>query len=162
MKEHINSQAKTFILLNDQIKANSTAHQDSLPDGLWQCTYSLIRKDKTLKQLGGVFGVWVKHIAEREGNSQDYVHKFLKAKFLGRVYASGPANDEQHNWLDAIALHQINGDMDKLKATADRISLSWATLQQTKDYMNAVEQHYQSAGEPLPVLDKFYKSQVSN
>tara|TARA_R110000851_G_scaffold247738_1_gene400225 strand:+ start:168 stop:653 length:486 start_codon:yes stop_codon:yes gene_type:complete len=161
MKHHVNSQAKTFILLNEQIKANSTAHQDSLPDGLWQCTYSLIRKDKTLKQLGGVFGVWVKYLSS-DDESEAYIHDMLKAKFLGRIYRVSPANDSQHNWLDALAFHQMNGDMHNLKKTADRISLSWATLQQTKEYMKVVEQHYQSIGEPLPILDKFYKSQVGN
>lgn len=156
------AKSKRFVLINDQVKANAFAYGNELDDGQWECVYSPIRKDKTLKQLGGVFGVWVKYLAQDNDDSEAYIHDMLKAKFLGRVYSANPSNDEQHNWLDAIALHQMNGDMEKLKATADRISLSWATLQQTKDYMNAVEQHYQSIGEPLPVLDKFYKSRAMN
>lgn len=125
-------------------------------DGTYEVIVRKIEAAKTLAQLGGLFGVWVKHLADK-GESEDYIHRMLKAKFLARIYISDPQNALQDQWVELLAIYQETGQHEKLKAHAKRISLSWCTLTQMKEYLNAIEGHYQSIGEPLPIFDKFWK-----
>ena len=87
----------------------------------------------------------------------------LKAKFLARIYVTEPKTLEQENWCELLAIYQETQQQDKLIKHAKRISLSWATLKQMKEYMNAIENHYQAIDEngnfinggPLPIIDHF-------
>lgn len=124
-------------------------------DGMTEVVVRPVKKDKTRAQLGGIFGAWITHIAEERCESEDFIHKELKAKFLARIYFTNPECLEQENWVDHCVLLQELRRLDELKAYAERISLSWASLQQVSKYMKAIEQHYQAEGMPLPVLDKF-------
>jgi hypothetical protein len=120
-----------------------------------------------MAQLGGLFAVWVDYLAD-QGESPDYIHRMLKAKFLARIYVNDHVESEAKSypteidsWCELLSVYQQAGQIDKLQTHAKRISLSWANLSQMKRYMNAIESHYQSIGEPLPILDKyrkFYKS----
>jgi len=114
---------------------------------------------KTLSQLGGIFGVWVKYIADEinQDGDTDYVERMLKAKFLARIYVEEPITPEQENWVELLAIYQMNNEQDKLIKHAKRISLSWANLAQTKTWMDTIETYYQGIGHPLPVLDKEWK-----
>jgi len=125
-------------------------------NGTYEVILRKIAVAKTLAQLGGLFGCWIKHLAE-QGESEDYLHRMLKAKFLARIYVTSPQTPLQEQWVELLAIYQETRQHDKLEQHAKRISLSWATLNQMKAYMNAIESHYQSIGEPLPILDKFRK-----
>lgn len=150
---------QTFILSSDNIKANATDFLGNLPpDGTWQARYSEVVADKTLKQLGALFGLWTKEEAERMGESVDYIHRKWKAKFLARIYAIKQMTGEQESWVELLVIYQEAGDQIKLQRHARRISLSWAKLPQMKEYMQAIEQHYIASGRPLTVPDPLYKT----
>ena len=125
-------------------------------DGTYEVIVRKIVVAKTLAQLGGLFGCWIKHLADK-GESEDYIHRMLKAKFLARIYGTDQQNAEQEQWVELLAVYQMSGQQDKLLKHAKRISLSWCTLPQMKEYLNAIEAHYQSIGEPLPIFDKYRK-----
>jgi hypothetical protein len=110
---------------------------------------------KTMAQLGGLFASWVKYIADEAGESEDYIHRMLKARFLARIYAEDQQNALQEQWVELLAHYQETGQQEKLYKHAKRISLSWATKSQMSRYMEAIEHHYQAEGLPLPILDKF-------
>lgn len=149
---------KTFLILNQDIADNAETYLWGVPvDGTYEVIFREVEKDKTLKQLGALFGLWVKYAADKYGESQDYFHRMLKARFLARIYVMGPETPEQEAWVELLAVYQESGQQGKLKKHAKRISLSWSTLPQMKEYMNAIEQHYQSIGEPLPVINKYHK-----
>ena len=149
---------KTFLLINQDVANNAETHLWSVPvDGTYEVIFREVEKDKTIKQLGALFAVWVKYLANKDGESEDYIHRMLKAKFLARIYIMEPKTPEQESWVELLAIYQETGRQETLLKHAKRISLSWATLPQMKEYMNAMEQHYQSIGEPLPVIDKDYK-----
>ena len=149
---------KTFLLINQSVANNAETHLWSVPvDGTYEVIFRQVEHHKTIKQLGGLFAVWVKYLANKDGESEDYIHRMLKAKFLARIYIMEPKTPEQENWCELLAVYQETGQQDKLLKHAKRISLSWSTLPQMKEYMKVMEQHYQSIGEPLPIIDKFYK-----
>ena len=152
------NQSKTFLLINQDIANNAETHLWSLPvDGSFEVVFREVEHDKTLKQLGALFGLWATYIANKDGESVDYIHRKLKALFLARIYITEPKTPEQESWVELLAIYQETQQQDKLIKHAKRISLSWATLKQMKEYMNAIEQHYQSIDESLPVINKFYK-----
>ena len=149
---------QVFVLIDFQRLKNAEAYLNQLPlDGSCEVVFQEVKKDKTLKQLGAVFGVWVKFLANELAESEDYIHRMLKAKFLARIYAIDPMTKDQEQWVELLAIYQEFGATEKLQRHAKRISLSWAKLKQMKDYMNAIEQHYQAEGVPLPVIDKYWK-----
>lgn len=146
-----------FVLHNQQIADNAETFLWSLPlDGTWEILYRHVERDKTLKQLGALFGLWVKYLANKDGESEHRIHKRLKAGFLARIYITEPLTPEQEAWVELLAIYQETGDQEKLIRHAKRISLSWAKLKQMKMYMEAIEQHYQAEGIPLPVIDKYH------
>lgn len=124
----------------------------------YEVTIRKVEHDKTLKQLGALFGLWVKEEAERTGESRHYIHRKWKAQFLARIYAVKPMTPEQECWVELLAVYQQGGDRAKFERHAKRISLSWAKLPQMKEYMAAIEEHYQSEGRPLSVPDPEWKA----
>ena len=148
-----------FLLINQSIADNAEKFLWDLPvDGTWEIIFREVDHDKTLKQLGALFGVWSRYLSNKDGESVDYVHRMLKAKFLARIYITEPKTPEQESWVELLAVYQETGQQDKLLKHAKRISLSWSTLPQMKEYMNAIVQHYQSIGEPLPIIDKYHNA----
>ena len=127
-------------------------------DGQYEVTISPVAKDKTLKQLGALFGLWVKEESSRMGESELYVHAKWKAWFLARIYFAGQLNQVQEMWVDYFYVLAGSNDREQFEKHSKRISLSWATLTQMSDYMQAIEQHYMEQGMPLTVPDKFYKT----
>ncbi len=139
--------------IRQQAQKNLITEIRNLPLGVsFDISIKETKSDKTIKQLGGLFANWIKYISEVEGESEDYKHKELKAKFLARIYIAEPMGDQQEQWVELLALYQMQGDQEKLLKHARRISLSWAKLPQMKQYMNAIEQHYQSMGIGLPPM----------
>ena len=125
-------------------------------------TITELQRDKTLKQLGALFGLWVKEEAERMGESEDHVHKKWKAMFLARIYATNPIGDQQEQFVELMYENQSQGKLDKLMKHAERISLSWARANQMAEYLKSIEEHYIAEGMPLTVPDpmyRFYKGQ---
>ena len=149
---------QVFVLISDQIKWNAVSCIQPLPaDGRYEIWIMEVKKDKTLKQLGALFGLWVKFLANELAESEDYIHRMLKAKFLARIYIIEPLTSDQEQWVELLAIYQEAGETEKLLRHARRISLSWAKLSQMKYYLEAVENHYQAEGLPLPVIDKYWK-----
>ncbi len=140
-----------------------TAIRNRPVDGTTEVIVRHIKQGKTMAQLGGLFAVWVEYLAD-QGESVDYIHRMLKAKFLAWIYIQDHVDSEAKSypteidaWCELLAIYQESGQRDKLIKHSARISLSWANLSQMKRYMNSIESHYQSIGEPLPILDKFHK-----
>jgi len=149
--------SQTFCLWSPEVKTHLFNFLHPIPvDGTFEVIVRNISQDKTLKQLGALFGLWVKYEAARQGESEDEIHRSWKNKFLARIYCIEPANNDQESWVELLAVYQ-GGESEKFKKHAERISLSWATLDQTKEYMNQIENHYQAIGFPLPIPDKYYK-----
>lgn len=123
-------------------------------DGSVEMVLRNAQVSKTLQQLGGHFGVWIKAIAEHTGEDEDYIHKMLKAKFLARIYVMMPIGDEQEQWVELLAHYQEAQMQMALKKHAKRISLSWSTIQQMSEYMEAVNNYYANNGLILPILEK--------
>jgi len=148
--------AKKFTLASREAMTNCIdfiVHQEW--DGKVEVIIRNAKESKTLQQLGALFAVYVKYIANEinQDGDVDYVHRMLKAKFLARIYVENSATIEQENWVDLLAIYQMNNEQDKLIKHARRISLKWANMQQTKDYLDAIAAHYQNAGHPLPLPD---------
>ncbi len=124
----------------------------------WEVKISKLQKDKTRKQLGALFGLWIKEEADRMGESEDCIHHKWKNMFLARIYTIEPMSPEQEMWVDLLAYFSDLGEYSKLQTHATRISLSWAKLPQVKEYMKAIEQHFMAEGRPLTVPDPYYKA----
>jgi len=152
--------ARKFTLISREVMANCV---DFIARQKWDASVEVIvrnaQESKTLSQLGGLFGSWVKYIANeinQDGN-QKYVERMLKANFLARIYVTEPLTPEQENWVELLAVYQMSNEQEKLMKHAKRISLSWATMAQMKTYMDEIEAYYQGEGHPLPVLDPQWK-----
>ena len=144
-----------FVLISDTVLDNAIACIQSKPlDGSWQITVTEVKADKTKKQLAALFGLWVKYLAEKDGESEQVIHKQLKNWFLARIYITEPMSEEQEQWVELMAFY--SGTI-KLEKHSERISLGWANRDQTVEYMKAIEQHFQAIGEPLPIPDKYWK-----
>lgn len=123
----------------------------------YECVIRKSRKSKTLQQLSAIFGVWEKYISEQTGESIADIHAYLKDTFLARIYITDPQGAAQEQWVDLLAAYQEKGLTKKVEEHAKRISLSWATVRQTSEFMNEVEQHYMTAGMPLPIISKDWR-----
>lgn len=152
--------SRTFTLINREVMCNCV---DFIAQQKQDASVEVIVRNaqtgKTLSQLGGIFGVWVKYAANEinQDGDTDYIERMWKAKFLARIYVNEPLTPEQENWVELLAVYQMNNEQDKLLKHAKRISLSWATLSQTREYMDAIEAYYQGIGHPLPILDKEWR-----
>jgi hypothetical protein len=118
-----------------------------------------ITSHKSQKQLDGIFGCWVQTIVDL-GHSQSAVHARWKREFLEGIYIADPVNDEQEMWVYLHYQFQLDQDFERLEINRSRISLKWANLSQTKEYMNLIESHYQNTDYPLPPLDPKYKTKA--
>lgn len=150
--------AKLFTLAHDQAKGNCLAFIATLPtDGSVDVTIRNASEGKTMRQLGGLFAVWIKEIAELYTMSEAKAHEELKNKFLARIYIRDnmetTVNDNQAQWVELLAIYQMKGEQEKLERHAKRISLSWSTMKQMKEFMDNIESHFQDIGKPLQVLD---------
>ncbi len=130
-------------------------------DDLHEVIIRPIKQKKTLAQLGGVFGIWSEYLSNEIGESVDYIHRFWKSKFLSRIYVADHLDDESKSypseidsWVELLHIYQEAKLNDQLIMHAKRISLKWATLDQMKRYMNAIESFYQNEDMPLPIIDK--------
>ena len=146
---------RKFVLSHDDAKGNALAFLAKIPcDGSVEAIFRNARVSKTMEQLGGLFGNWIKYLSNELGDDEDYLHKMLKAKFLARIYISEPSGDLQEMWVERLADIQEKGDNEALLKHAKRISLSWATIEQMKAYMDAVNNYYASNGYPLPPMER--------
>jgi len=127
---------------------------NSLDSKRYEVVIRNARESKTLQQLHALFGVWYDYISNQTGNDVDYLHRMMKAKFLARIYVTEPQNAAQEQWVELLIIYQQTGQADKLEKHAKRISVSWATLDQFKLYMNQVEKYWINEGYPLPQLEK--------
>ncbi len=126
-------------------------------DGQYEVSISKVSSEKTLKQLGALFGLWVKEEASRMGEGEQYVHSKWKAWFLARIYFIDPKSSEQEMWVEYFNVLAKSNDRGQFERHSRRISLSWAKLTQVSDYMKAIEEHYQAEGRPLSIPDRHYK-----
>ena len=146
--------AKSFTLAHDEAKGRCLAFISTLPvDGSLDVIIRNASECKTAQQLGAIFGLWEKELSEKHGHSIKKVHEWIKDKFLARIYITEPANELQEQWVELLAVYQMSGEHDKLERHAKRISLAWATLKQTKQFMDEIEAHFQDIGEPLTPPD---------
>lgn len=113
-----------------------------------------VASSKTMAQLGGLFGVWIKEIAEFEGESTKKVHEDLKLAFLPRIYITNPIGPLQNQWVELLLIYQERGDMVKFDEQTKRISLAWAKVRQMTEYMNDIKNHYATLGLVLQPLEK--------
>lgn len=124
-------------------------------DGKIEVVFRNASISKTLQQLGGLFANWIKYLEKHVHNeSQDHIHRMLKARFLARIYIAMPIGSEQEQWVELLYFYQQKQMQVALERHAKRISLSWATIGQMKDYMDAINNHYISEGHPLPEMEK--------
>ena len=155
----MSEQRSEYVFSHDAAKYSAIHDMTTTPTtGEWEWIKRPAHTSKTLAQLGGLFGCWIKYLSKELGESEDYLHRRLKAQFLARIYVTEPANAAQEQWVELLAIYQEKGEIDKLERHAKRISLSWANINQTREYMNAIEHHYQCGDHPLPILDKFRRA----
>lgn len=150
---------ETFTLSHDEAKGNVLARIAKIPtDGKTEVIIRDARIGKTMEQLGAIFGLWEKELSEKHGHSIKKVHEWLKDNFLARIYVTEPLGDAQEQWVELLAVYQMAGKQEKLERHAKRISLAWATLKQTKQFMDDIEAHFQDIGQPLTVPDPEWRS----
>jgi len=146
--------SRQFILAHRQAKASAIKFIMEQPeDGTVEVNVCDAKQSKTKQQLGAIFGVWIKYLSEQTGYTVNELHRELKANFLARIYCEGPQGPMQEMWVDHLYMLQEKQDWEAVKIHADRISLSWASIKQTTEYMRRIEEYYQGIGYPLPVLD---------
>lgn len=157
---------RKFTISHDEAKANALSELARIkPDGSVEVIFRNARESKTMQQLGGLFANWVRYVSEQTGEGEDTIHRMWKARFLARIYISEPLGEIQEMWVERLADIQmdissaiehgrsVTGLQKSLETHAKRISLSWATLKQTKIYMDAIENEYRDAGLPLPAME---------
>lgn len=150
---------ETYIFAHDIAKARALSNMAQTPtDGTIEWVKRDVKASKTMRQLGALFGRWIKYLSEKTGKSEQALHEELKAMFLARIYITDPQNDAQEQWVELCAIYQEQGETEKLERHAKRISLSWSSVGQTMDYMSAIEHHYMDCGIPLPYLDRFRRT----
>lgn len=144
-------------------------------DELWCVDIKPYKEAKTLQQLRALFGTWYNYLSETLGYTKDELHTMHKTGqggngdggWLIEVYAENPHGDSQFMWLEIFA--RFHNDTEKYGEQVvcnspefinhmKRISLSWATIDQMREYMNRIEHYYMSAGYPLPILEKFQRA----
>lgn len=150
--------SKTFRIVHDEAKNNCIHFIKAIQAG--DSKEVIIRdtkQSKTLEQLGVLFGLWAREISERTGYTKDKLHKEWKSSFLRGIYIAEPMGDMQEMWVENLYALQEKQEWEKLHKHARRISLSWATIKQMKEYMGDIQAYYISNGFPLPIPDKFHR-----
>lgn len=124
----------------------------------YQITIQTKKEARSLPQLRGLFGNWFAWLANDQGYTVDYLHRWMKAKCLAPLYVYDPQTPTQEQWGELLAKYQEEGNHEKLERHARRISLSWIrTAKQMAQYMEAVYQFWAEQGIILPEMDKFYQ-----
>ncbi len=136
-------------------------------DELWCVDIKKYKEAKTMQQLRALFGTWYSYLSETLGETKDDLHRVHKfgrhgeGGWLLKIYTENPQNDMQKMWVENRdnLIEKFNNDnqkwINKLFEHEKRLSLSWATIDQMREYMNLIEHYYMNAGYPLPILEKF-------
>jgi len=92
----------TEYLFSTQLaKDNALAKMQATPlDGKYEWVLRDVKKNKTLKQLGGIHGVWLKYQSEKEGVSIKELRDKWKEWFLHDIYLNEPIGPIQEMWAD--------------------------------------------------------------
>ena len=151
-------------------RLNQLAREAAEQPGVWCFELKKYQEAKTLQQLRALFGVWYTYLREELGYTKDELHQFHKTGkdgdggWLIEIYANDPHGDSQYMWLeifarfhDDVAKHgdEIVCNSPEFITHMKRLSLSWATIKQMREYMNRIEQYYISAEYPLPILEQY-------
>jgi len=143
-----------------------------------ELTIAVVDKDKTQKQLGGLFANYITYLSTHDyelslysiylkenpkytGSIKDYLHGKLKSMFLAHIYAEDVQNetvygdraDSQIMWVKGLINAKIIGNREDVIEWSKGISLSWSNLSQMKRYMDSIVQHYQSLEIGLPEME---------
>ena len=139
---------------------------------LWCVDIKKHKEAKTLQQLGGLFGIWYDYLSDTLGETKDDLHRMHKlgnqhneGGWLLEIYRNDPVNDAQVIFMNGVYLfeeeirdryndHMMEAYIDHI----ERISLSWATIDQMREYMKRIEHYYMSAGYPLPILEQYRRA----
>lgn len=146
--------------------ANQLIAQAVREPDLWCCEIKKYKEAKTLQQLRALFGTWYDYLSDTLGETKDELHQFHKigvgmdGGWLVKIYQENPQNQMQEMWNESIDItadqfDNFNQYVIECLKRVSRISLSWATIDQMREYMKRIEHYYLSAGYPLPVLEKF-------
>lgn len=151
-----------FVLVHDSVKANALQLISQLvADGQYEVVIQPIKQDKTLRQLGGLFGVWLPAIEDATGKDRAEIKQDFKREFLEPIYQADyededkPEVAEQGQWVELANLLQEGGELKHLRYHRERVSLRWATKEQMTRFMTAVKNFSMSRGIPLPELSRF-------
>lgn len=156
-----------------------------LHDGSIECVFRNAQVAKTLKQLGVLFGLWIKEISTQSGMDSKEIHIFLKSNFLVPIYANNPVGDQQEQWSELYwhymelcepqrVYRGLMGDpgpaLDEYKVDDTAVaklskhilrvslSLSWGfTKEQMREYLEEVQKWGINAGFSLSVPLEFHK-----
>jgi len=146
MKEKIFPLMKDSELRNSS-KKNLYSFIDSLPEEVeYEVSVKALRHDKTKRQLGAIFGLWVNQIAEHTGESQHEVRRSLKMNFLTEIYLKNPVGNEQNLWASNLAAQISLNLPGRVVEARDLISLSWASKEQLVLYINNIHNYATSMG----------------
>lgn len=148
--------------------ANKLIAEALRDDDLWCCEIKKYKEAKTRQQLRALFGTWYDYLSETFGETKDDLHDFHKCGRFGEggwlveIYLMNPEGNIQNMWVELHNEYLGFYDDERLSKLTDdykdhiaRISLSWATIDQMREYMKRIEHYYLNAGYPLPVLEKF-------
>jgi len=145
-------------MVHGEAKENCIQHINSLlADGSKEVIVRDANTTKTLQQLGTLFGLWTSYITEQTGYTKDELHKEWKGSFLRGIYIYEPIGDLQEMWVENLYALQEKQEWEKLHIHAKRISLSWATIKQMREYMNYIQAYYIENEYPLPIPDQFHR-----
>lgn len=150
MEKTIPAKSKVF-----DIKGVRWSLSEAYPDDMTLIVVKA-KGSKSLRQLRGLFGVWFDYLSEKTGYTVGEIHASMKYRFLGDIYLKDPQNNEQLNWAELM----VSCESSKSKAVRNRISLSWATLQQMLDYMEKVAHYAINKGYPLPEMDRYHNIKI--
>lgn len=150
--------SKTFRIVHDEAKDNCIHFINAIQTSdSKEVIVRDAKQSKTLSQLGALFGLWSKYISDKTGYTKGELHEEWKSSFLRGIYISEPIGDLQEMWVENLYSLQEKQEGEKLHVHAKRISLSWATIKQMRQYMNEIQAYYIEHGYPLPIPDQFHR-----
>jgi len=155
---------KRFVLIDQSVLDNARAYGSKMPlDGSVECVYQNAKVSKTLAQLGVLFGLWIEELknqSDGEGWSTPRWHLHLKHEHLLPIIMNrqeGPHADRQREWFELLEFQLEFGTQEKIQEQVLRLSLSWASIGQMKEYLDRVWEWAVDVGFALSVPDKFHK-----
>ena len=147
---------KVFTLAHKQASDSCAAFIQSIePDGKTEVVVRDAKVSKTLKQLGALFGVWIRYISDQTGYTEKETHKHLKKTFLARIYTEDTRGEEQEAWVDMMVHLTEKKDWETIRIHFKALSLRWALCGQMREYMDQIQNYYIGHGMPLPIPDQF-------